>query len=108
MQSLIVASGSRLKVSQFFIEQGYEGSVDVFKKCESNGISIVRYGQISDIAVDSQNKIHILTDTGLYQQYTLNQPTKSQKSVELEPLTIDMALIPEKHNLKFDRIALNI
>ena len=53
MQSLIVASGSRLKVSQFFIEQGYEGSVDVFKKCESNGISIVRYGQISDIAVDS-------------------------------------------------------
>jgi hypothetical protein len=67
----------------------------------------VRRGRIADISVDSNNVVHVLCDRGVYQQYALKQPTKSQTTVDLEPLTIDLGVILKKYDLEFDRIAVN-
>jgi hypothetical protein len=51
--------------------------------------------------------VHVLCDCGIFQLYPLNEPTKAERTVKLEPTTIDIGIVHEKYGLDLDRIAIN-
>ena len=82
MQSLIIGANDCLIVSQFFVDQIVEDSKNVYSKVGEPR------GSIIEIFVDYENKIHILCEGGIYQQYRLAPRTNN--TYKLDGPTVDI------------------
>ena len=99
---------------QSFHESEQSLTQDVFERCKALasdrvlGPARVTDGRVCALRLDSFNTIHLLCDSGIYQQYALGAvPPPTGVKLRLDGPTVDTGHVEDKHNVHFDKLAVN-